>query len=47
VHAAATGPTGDAAGLGARVATSLIDDGAADILEEARRASGSVAGLQP
>jgi len=47
VHARDSGPAKDAAALGARVAAQLIADGAADILEQARRVSGSVAGIQP
>lgn len=47
VRAAGTGAAADAAGLGARVAALLLSEGAGDILDEARRVSGSVAGIQP
>lgn len=47
VHAAATGPAHDARRLGATVAAQLLREGAAEILDEARRVSGDVAGLQP
>jgi hydroxymethylbilane synthase len=47
LHASATGRTDAAAALGASVATRLLQDGAASILDEARRVSGRVAGLQP
>jgi hydroxymethylbilane synthase len=47
LHASATGRTDEAAALGASVATRLLQDGAASILDEARRVSGRVAGLQP
>jgi hydroxymethylbilane synthase len=47
VHAAGTAPARDAERLGGDVAARLIAEGAADILDEARRMSGGVAGLQP
>ena len=40
-------PRSDAAALGARVAQTLLADGAGDILDEARRAQGAVEGIQP
>jgi hydroxymethylbilane synthase len=47
VRATARGSSADAAGLGIRVAQQLVSDGAADILEESRRAQGAVGGIQP
>src|SRR3954469_13933051 len=47
VRASATAPRRDAAALGARVAAQLLDEGAADILEDAQRAQGAVEGIQP
>ncbi len=47
LHATETGPASEAAALGARVARRLLDEGAGAILDEARRVTGSVAGLQP
>jgi hydroxymethylbilane synthase len=47
VRASATAPLSDAQILGARVAAELLQDGAGEILQEARRASGTVAGIQP
>jgi hydroxymethylbilane synthase len=40
-------PHADAAALGARVGAQLMADGADEILAEARRAQGTVEGLQP
>jgi hydroxymethylbilane synthase len=47
VRATARGSSADAAGLGIRVAQQLVSEGAADILEESRRAPGAVGGIQP
>jgi hydroxymethylbilane synthase len=47
VHASATAAMSDAAALGTRVAASLLDEGAAGILEQARHTPGTVEGLQP
>jgi porphobilinogen deaminase len=47
VRATGRGPRNDAAELGMRVAQQLISDGAADILEDSRRAQGAVGGIQP
>lgn len=47
VHASDRGTMSDATGLGARVARQLLDEGADDILDEARRAQGAVEGIQP
>lgn len=47
VRAHGTAPRSDAEGLGARVAAALVNDGAAEILAEAGRAHGAVAGIQP
>jgi hydroxymethylbilane synthase len=40
-------PARDAAGLGARIGAELIQDGADEILAEARRVQGAVEGIQP
>jgi len=47
LHASDTGSSSEAVALGGRVAGRLLDEGAGGILEEARRMSGDVAGLQP
>jgi hydroxymethylbilane synthase len=47
VRATARGAQAAAAALGARVARQLIDQGADEILEDARRAQGAVEGIQP
>ncbi|MQA31563.1 MAG: hydroxymethylbilane synthase [Luteitalea sp.] len=47
VRATDRGSIAEAAALGQRVAERLIADGAADILEEARRAQCAVEGIQP
>jgi hydroxymethylbilane synthase len=46
-RAAASGPATDAEGLGVRVAESLLDEGAADILADVQRAHAAVEGIQP
>jgi hydroxymethylbilane synthase len=47
VQASGRAARSDAAALGRRVATELVEKGAADILAEAQRAPGVVQGLQP
>ncbi len=47
VQASGRAARADAAALGRRVATALVEKGAADILAEAQRAPGVVQGLQP
>jgi hydroxymethylbilane synthase len=47
VRGRARGALRDADALGARLGAELLAQGAGDILEEARRASGSVEGIQP
>jgi hydroxymethylbilane synthase len=47
VRASDRGGRAEASALGRRVAAQLIADGAADILDESRRAQGAVEGIQP
>jgi hydroxymethylbilane synthase len=47
VRATGRGSRAEAAALGSRVARQLLDEGAGDILEDARRAQGAVEGIQP
>jgi hydroxymethylbilane synthase len=47
IRATGQAPIADAAALGASVASQLLEKGAGSILADARRAFGSVAGIQP
>jgi len=47
VRASDTGDIREAAALGARVARQLLDEGAGQILEDAKRTQGAVEGIQP
>jgi hydroxymethylbilane synthase len=47
VRASRTAPVASAAALGRLVGAELLADGAADILDEARRTQGAVEGIQP